>query len=131
MWGLPFLERVTEWRECAADGKWLPLCGVIGVPCTRDVVPEENAARTAPRYLCVGTLLESIFRNATKDASEWGRCFRCDGGISFYALELVPFIRGELQLPAWYQECCTPPLGYSVGCFNPILRGTRKRVCWV
>jgi hypothetical protein len=25
VWGLPFLERVTEWRECAADGKRLPL----------------------------------------------------------------------------------------------------------
>ena len=47
---------------------------------------KENAARTAPRYLCVCTLWESIFRNLTKDASEWGSCFYCDGGISSYAL---------------------------------------------
>jgi hypothetical protein len=53
------------------------------------------------------THLESIFRNVTKDTSEWGRCFCCDGGITSYALELVPFIRGELQLPAWHQVCCT------------------------
>jgi len=63
---------------------------------------KENAARTAPRYLCVAYSWESIFRNVRKDALEWGRCFCCDGGISSYALELVPFIRGELQLPAWY-----------------------------
>jgi hypothetical protein len=80
-----------------------------------------------PKVPLCCTLLESIFRNVTKDASEWGRCFCCDGGMSSYALELVPFIRGELQLPAWYQVCCTLPLGYSVRCFSPILlRGTRK-----
>jgi hypothetical protein len=57
------------------------------------------------------THLESIFRNVTKNTSEWGRCFCCDGGITSYALELVPIIRGELQLPAWHQVCCTFPSG--------------------
>ena len=27
------------------------------------------------------------------------------------ALELVPFVGVELQLPAWYQVCCTLPSG--------------------
>ena len=35
----------------------------------------------------------------------------CDGGIRSPALELVPFIGVELQLPAWYQVCCTLPSG--------------------
>ena len=105
MWGLPFLERVTEWRECAADGKRLPLWRVRGVPGTRDVVPERERRPDRPKVPPCCTLLESIFQSVTKDASEWGRCFCCDGGISSYALELVPYIRGELQLPAWYQVC--------------------------
>jgi hypothetical protein len=42
VWGLPFLDGVTEWRQCAADGKRLPLWRVTGVPCTRDVVPQRG-----------------------------------------------------------------------------------------
>jgi hypothetical protein len=104
VWGLPFLERVTEGESAlpvASDCRY----GVRGVPCTRDVVPERECRPDPPKVPLCCTLLVSIFRNVTKDASEWGRCFCCDGGISSYALELVPFIRGELQLPAWCQVC--------------------------
>jgi hypothetical protein len=67
--------------------------------------PGKRMPPARPKVPLCCTLLESIFRNVTKDAWEWGRCFCCDGGISSYALELVPFIRGELQLPAWCQVC--------------------------
>jgi hypothetical protein len=77
----------------------------------RDVVPERECRPDRPKVPLCCALLESIFRNVTKDASQWGRCFCCDGGISSYALELVPFVRCELQLRAWYQVCCTLPSG--------------------
>ena len=76
MWGLPFLERVTEWRECAADGKRLKmLWHVRGVPGTRDVVPERECRLDRPKIPLCCTLLENIFRNVTEDASEWARGF--------------------------------------------------------
>ena len=58
-----------------------------------------------PQGTSVLHTLGKYFPECYKDASEWGRCFCGDGGISSYALELVPFIRGELQLPAWCQVC--------------------------
>lgn len=104
MWGLPFLERVTEWRECAADGKRLSLWRERS-PVYEGRGPGKRMPPDRPKVPLCCTLLESIFRNVTRYASEWGRCFCCDGGISPYALELVPFIRGELQLSAWCQVC--------------------------
>ena len=88
--------------------------------------PGKRMPPGPPKVPLCCTLLENIFRNVTKDASECGRCFCCDGGISSYALELVPFIRGELQLPLGIKCAAHSPLGYSVGCFNPILRGTKE-----
>jgi hypothetical protein len=59
VWGLPFLERVTEWRECAADGKRLRR--VRGVPGTRDVVPGKRMPPGPPQDTSVLHTLGKYF----------------------------------------------------------------------
>ncbi len=104
MWGLPFLERVTEWRECAADGKRLPLRRQRS-PVYEGRGPGKRMPPGPPQGTSVLHTLGKYFPECYKRCLGVGSLFCCDGGISSYALELVPFIGGEFQLPAWCQVC--------------------------
>jgi hypothetical protein len=71
---------------------------------------KENAARTAPRYLCVAHSWK-VFSGMLHRIPRSGLATSIVTVAWPSTLELVPFIRGELQLPAWYQVRSTFPSG--------------------
>jgi hypothetical protein len=52
----------------------------------------------------------------------------CDDRMYSHTLELVPFMGVELSSPLGIKCATHSPLGYSVRCFNPTPRGTRKGI---
>jgi hypothetical protein len=121
---VPFLERLMEWRECAADGKRLPLWRVIGVPCTR--AQKENATRAASRYLCVAHSWK-VFSGMLLEMPRSGVA-ACAATVA-YPLARWSYFRtyvANFSSPLGIKCADHSPLGYSVGCFDPTLRGTKE-----
>lgn len=67
--------------------------------------PGKRMPPGPPQGISVLHTLGKYFPECYKRCLGVGLLLLLRRGISFYALELVPFIRGELQLPAWYQVC--------------------------